>query len=106
MTSSIAALTRPSEADRPANGIIDESCWSEVLATTKGMLQMYFKSKILAEKAAWDFHAALPEAEKFEIVTILPSNIMGPTLKADWFGSGHWMSTLMTGAMTEISSDT
>ena len=89
----------------PANGIIDESVWSEVKATTEGFMQMYAKSKILAEKAAWDFQAALPEAEKFEVVTILPSMVMGPNLRADWFASGDWLRRCMTGAMTEIPSE-
>ena len=32
ITSSVAACMKPSEADMPANGIIDESVWSEVKA--------------------------------------------------------------------------
>lgn len=60
---------------------------------------MYAKSKILAEKAAWEFQAALPEAEKFEIVTILPAFVVGPNLRANWFASGDWLRRLMTGEM-------
>jgi len=40
----------------------------------------YFKSKTLAEKAAWDFVGDLPEEEKFGLVTINPVIVLGPTL--------------------------
>ena len=68
-------------------------------------MQWYGKSKILAEKAAWDFQAALPEDERFDIVTILPSFVGGPNLRALWFASGDWLRRLMTGEMTEIGCD-
>lgn len=55
ITSSIAACMKPVEADKPADGIINESMWSEVPATSAGFMQMYAKSKTMAEKAAWDF---------------------------------------------------
>ncbi|EJK56678.1 hypothetical protein THAOC_23392, partial [Thalassiosira oceanica] len=51
---------------------------------TQGQLEdntgAYFKSKTLAEKAAWDFVKDLPEEEKFGLVTINPVTAMGPTL--------------------------
>jgi hypothetical protein len=34
----------------------------------------------MAEKAAWDFLDQLPNEEKFELVTINPSLILGPNL--------------------------
>ena len=105
ITSSIAACVRPIEAEAPADGIINESHWSEIPAVTTHPLLMYCKAKTMAEKAAWDFQAALPEAERFEIVTILPSYIMGPTLRKDMFASGDWVRKLMVGETTEISSD-
>jgi len=46
-------------ADKPANRTYDESHWSNP-DRAEG-LGAYFKSKTLAEKAAWDFLAALPE---------------------------------------------
>ena len=63
------------------------------------------RAKTLAEKAAWDFLRALPEAEKFELVTILPAFTMGPNLRAEHFASGGWIKNLMTGSMTEIKAD-
>jgi hypothetical protein len=38
----------------------------------------YEKSKTLAEKAAWEFVNSLPEIDKFELVIINPSLILGP----------------------------
>ena len=40
----------------------------------------YEKSKIRAEKAAWDFMEKLEDNKKFELVTILPGACFGPTL--------------------------
>lgn len=40
----------------------------------------YQKSKILAEKFAFDFVDQLAEDEKFELITILPAFIIGPPL--------------------------
>ncbi|EDV29631.1 uncharacterized protein TRIADDRAFT_19972 [Trichoplax adhaerens] len=41
----------------------------------------YPKSKVLAEKAAWEFHKNLPDSEKFELVTMNPGYIQGPILR-------------------------
>lgn len=40
----------------------------------------YIQSKILAEKAAWEFVKDLPDGEKFELAAVNPSLIAGPTL--------------------------
>ena len=42
----------------------------------------YHKSKVLAERAAWDFQASLPEDCRMEIVTINPGLIVGPNLNS------------------------
>ena len=41
---------------------------------------VYSRSKTMAEKAAWDFVSALPDSEKFELVTINPSLVVGKAL--------------------------
>ena len=38
------------------------------------------KSKILAERAAWDFVKELPDDQKFELAVINPATVMGPVL--------------------------
>ncbi len=63
--------------------LYNESDWSDLKACNA-----YYKSKTLAEKAAWDFLEALPEHEKFELVTINPSLILGPSFIQTDFTSG------------------
>jgi len=42
----------------------------------------------MAEKAAWDFIASLPENERFELCTINPGVVFGPNLVECNFSSG------------------
>jgi len=77
------------EADKPANLTYNESHWSN--PDRPEGLKPYFKSKTLAEKGAWDFVAALPEDQKFELVTISPGLVMGPPIRKENFGSGGWL---------------
>ncbi|GFO29722.1 NADPH-dependent aldehyde reductase ari1-like isoform x2, partial [Plakobranchus ocellatus] len=58
-----------------------EKDWTNI--NDKG-ISAYPKSKVLAEKAAWEFVANLPENEKFELAVINPVFILGPVLQ----GSG------------------
>ena len=57
ITSSIASIQSVPEAQRPA--VFNESHWSDP-ERPEGMSN-YAKSKTLAEKAAWDYQASLPE---------------------------------------------
>ena len=68
-------------------------------------LGAYFKSKTLAEKAAWDFQAALPEAERFEIATICPGFVMGPPLRKELSTSLGFVKKMMEGKMDPVSSE-
>ena len=63
-------------------------------------LNPYFTSKTKAERAAWDFVEALPEAEKFELVVINPGFVMGPPLRKEASVSIGWMKRLLEGSMT------
>ena len=53
ITSSVAAVTLMAEADKPADNRYNETHWSNPYRP-EGM-GAYFKSKVLAEKAAWEF---------------------------------------------------
>ena len=103
ITSSVAAVMEVAKADRPADCTFNESHWSN--PERPEPMIAYDKSKTLAEKAAWDFVAALPEEDKFELVTILPGWVMGPPLRGDLENSQEWLKTLMEGTMTTIGSD-
>ena len=72
ITSSTAAIAGGQDIKKT----LTEEDWSELGDDTAA----YFKSKTLAEKAAWDFVKDLPEEEKFGLVTINPVVVMGPTL--------------------------
>lgn len=103
VTSSIAAVTNVAAADKPADRIFNENHWTNP-EREEGMGH-YTKSKTLAEKAAWDFQASLPEGERFELATICPGFIMGPSLRKEDFASGGYCKRILTGEMNPISSD-
>ena len=71
-SSGLTVTIRKKENQKP---IYNEDDWSDL-----EILQPYEKSKLLAEKAAWDFVNSLPETEKFELVVVIPSLVQGPTL--------------------------
>lgn len=70
ITSSCVAIFDFTDGERD----VDENDFAKV----NKHLTPYFKSKIMSEKAAWDFMDNLPEADKnFDIVTINPGLVMG-----------------------------
>ncbi|KAL8582717.1 hypothetical protein ACOMHN_051503 [Nucella lapillus] len=91
MTSSCAAIDWMSHShDKPR----DESYWSD-----PDQQDPYSKSKTLAERAAWDFLKELPDQEKFELVVINPSLIMGPPLQGSPCTSVEIMQKLLNREM-------
>ena len=62
----------------------------------------YQKSKHMAEKAAWDYIAALPDNEKFELAVINPGFIVGPNLNSAQFSSGDVIKKFMIGEFPRI----
>ena len=57
----------------------------------------YGKSKILAERAAWDFMAA--EGGSMELVTMLPVAVMGPVMGKEISGANHIIKRCLDGQM-------
>jgi dihydroflavonol-4-reductase len=74
LTSSVAAIMR---YDRAPDYEFTEDDWCED-ATVES--NPYGLAKTSAERAAWDFHASLPAASRFSLVTINPSVVFGPVL--------------------------
>lgn len=72
--------------------LFDESDWLEPGKNTS----VYDKSKVMAEKAAWDYYNKLGE-DKFEMVTIHPGFILGPVLIKTPFTSEEIIYKLMMG---------
>jgi len=101
ITSSVAAVASVADEDKPKNGaLFDETYWSN--PDRPGGISPYFESKTLAERAAWEFQAALPESEKFEIATINPVFVMGPSICAGDGTSEAWMASALDGSKTKI----
>ncbi len=65
-------------------------------------MDAYSKSKVLAEKAAWDFVNGLPEDEKITLSVINPSVIYGPSLIKSDFASGEICCNLMNKGLPAI----
>ncbi|SRR5579859_404218 len=91
MTSSVAAS---SPAQRSPDSATDESFWTD---PNEPGLTAYRLSKTLAERAAWDFMAK--EGGRTELVTVLPTAVLGPVMSAESLGSAQVVSRLMTGSM-------
>lgn len=75
LTSSFAAVF--GEANPEPSKKYNEEDWTDTESTT---IDSYTKSKVVAEKAAWDYLKELPDDEKFELAVINPTLVMGPPL--------------------------
>ena len=76
LTSSVAAIL---DLERPLDHVYTESDWNE---TVPLRAEPYPLSKSLAERAAWGFVEALPDDERFELVALNPTFVLGPMLHA------------------------
>lgn len=75
VTSSFAAVS--GEPVPEAEKTYTEEDWTDPESTT---IDAYTKSKVVAEKAAWDFVKELPDDQKFELAVINPTFVLGPPL--------------------------
>lgn len=60
-------------------------------------MDAYGRSKVLAERAAWDFIAE--EGGEMELVTMLPVAVMGPVMGHEISGSNHLIQRILSGGM-------
>jgi nucleoside-diphosphate-sugar epimerase len=75
----------------PTPACFDESHWSNIETMTQWGTKVwggYLLAKTLAEKAAWDFQKSLKEEERFDLVTICPPYVYGPSLITGDYESG------------------
>lgn len=84
LTSSVAAA-----GGVGTNDTTDETVWTDPAGR-----DAYRQSKTIAERAAWDFVAAHPGTE---LVTVLPSMVIGPVLTAENMGSVQLVWRLIAG---------
>ena len=90
LTSSIAAISVGLVgAKNHKEGVpYSEKDWSP-----ENECQPYEKSKLLAERAAWDLLKELPDDKKFELVVMNPGYVLGPLLSPE---SGEGSKAVMT----------
>eukprot|EP00831_Metopus_contortus_P082961 TRINITY_DN908_c0_g1_i1.p1 TRINITY_DN908_c0_g1~~TRINITY_DN908_c0_g1_i1.p1 ORF type:complete len:392 (-),score=78.53 TRINITY_DN908_c0_g1_i1:124-1299(-) len=62
----------------------------------------YSKSKVLAEKAAWDFYKDMGAEKKFRLAVINPAFILGPSLIKTDFTSSLGIKMLLKGEMKKL----
>jgi dihydroflavonol-4-reductase len=86
MTSACAA-SQPD--DLSVASVTDETLWSNPDAPS---MNAYRRSKVLAERAAWEF------ADQIELTTILPGAVFGPVLSPDTTGSVQIIGLIASGA--------
>jgi len=92
MTSSTAASTPPS-----LDAVGDETTWT---GDAHPSLNAYRRSKIAAERAAWDFMAQ--SAGTMTLTTILPGAIFGPVLSTANLGSVQFIERLVEGKLPGV----
>ncbi|TCK21529.1 NAD-dependent epimerase/dehydratase family protein [Pseudonocardia endophytica] len=87
MTSSCAAATPPPGTE----GDVDERLWTD---PEQAGLDTYRRSKVLAERAAWDAAAGFGGTT---LTTVLPGAVFGPILSPDGRGSVEVIGRLLRG---------
>ena len=92
MTSSTAAVTY---GHGGRSQPFTEADWSDPGDRTDS--SAYERSKMIAERAAWDWHAR--EGGALELVTICPGAVIGPVLGADFSASLDIVKKLMDGSL-------
>lgn len=93
ITSSIAAVVY-GKNDHELTQIFTENDWTD--ETNKKDSTPYFRSKAIAEKAAWDFMKHADTAT--ELVTVLPGAILGPVLEEDFGTSANIVIKMLNGS--------
>jgi nucleoside-diphosphate-sugar epimerase len=94
LTSSIATVQ---SIGKSAKEFYTEEDWTDL-----GTATPYYKSKTMAEKAAWEYYNSLPKSNRFRLTSILPGLIFGPALVTSDFTSGEVVKELLTGGAPVI----
>lgn len=97
LTSSSSAILY-GKAKHERSGVFDENTWTD--ASQSSDITPYFKSKTLAEKAAWEFIAQ--DTSGLELSTVLPGAIVGPVLEEDFGTSANIVIKSLDGTMPAI----
>lgn len=93
ITSSLGAIVYGKDKKKLEN-TFNENDWTD--ETNKRDLTPYFKSKTVAEKAAWDFLDK--DNSGMELTTVLPGAILGPVLEKDFGTSANIVIKILDGS--------
>ena len=93
LTSSIAAVMYGRDK-KNRSGLYNETHWTDF--TNKKDSTPYYRSKTIAEKAAWDFMEK--DKSGMELVTVCPGAILGPVLESDFGTSANLVIKLLDGS--------
>ncbi|MBF4471332.1 SDR family oxidoreductase [Flavobacterium sp. HJJ] len=93
MVSSIAAIVYGKSREE-LNKVFDENDWTD--ETCSNDTTPYFKSKAIAEKAAWEF--IRQNSTNLELVTVCPGAILGPVLENDFGTSANIVIKILDGS--------
>jgi dihydroflavonol-4-reductase len=94
VTSSIAALT-----DEPDGSLLTEASWNTTSSPTRSP---YYFAKTQAERSAWAY--VDEEAPQFDLITILPAYVLGPSLVPRMSESARNLVNLTNGTWPGICS--
>lgn len=97
ITSSIAAVVYGKSNAQLAH-VFDENDWTD--ETNINDSTPYFRSKTIAEKAAWEF--GKKDNSGLEITTVLPGAILGPVLENDFGTSANIVIKTLDGSSPAI----
>lgn len=97
ITSSGAAITYGQSPERRSR-IFNETDWSD--ENHKDDMTAYFKSKTIAEKAAWDF--IKKDNSELELSVVCPGLILGPLLEKDFNASTNAIVKMMDGSLPAL----
>ncbi|GLB52615.1 dihydroflavonol-4-reductase [Neptunitalea chrysea] len=98
MTSSVASIIY-GKTKAELGVEMDENDWTDV--GNRKDTTPYFRSKTIAERAAWDFMNTL--GTKMELTTILPGAILGPVLEKDFGTSANIVIKLLNGSSPALA---
>ncbi len=93
MTSSLSAIAY-GQNGIDKNKVFNESDWTDISSGKD--ITPYYKSKTIAERAAWDFIKSTNS--DLELVTVCPGAILGPVLENDYGTSANIVVSLMNGS--------
>jgi dihydroflavonol-4-reductase len=97
LTSSLAAVVY-GKTKSELNSVFTENDWSD--ETNKKDTTPYIRSKIIAERAAWDF--IKQNNASAELVTVCPGAILGTVLEKDFGTSANIIITLLNGSLPAL----